>query len=140
MDQESSILGALIVETAILGAITVAWWIILNRASNVVDDLGKNIAKSSRILREVRDHFFEEDQTFAPPDHREAPEFQGDPALPEYMNDEIEAKLEERERLTRGAASSGVCSHWDEQDEREALDEEIRKFEVMRKLQLLKRG
>lgn len=39
-------------------------------------------------------------------------------------NDELLADLEALERTTRGAASCTVCTHWDEQDERDAMAED----------------
>lgn len=39
------------------------------------------------------------------------------------MHDEVQAKLEELRRTTRGADQGLVCSHWYEQDEREAEQE-----------------
>lgn len=50
------------------------------------------------------------------------------------MNDEVQAKLESMRRNTRGADQSLVCSHWFEQDEREAEAEALRLREQIKKL------
>lgn len=50
---------------------------------------------------------------------------QEDPVALPSANDELLADLEELERSSRGASTSSVCTHWDEQDERDAFAEDV---------------
>lgn len=52
----------------------------------------------------------------------------------EAFHDEVLAKLEEQRRATRGASTAEVCTHWAEQDEREAAEEQVRLARTKKRL------
>lgn len=66
----------------------------------------------------------------APPE--EHPTTDPGPSYLDSFHDEVLAKLESDRRETRGADQSLVCTHWYEQDEREA-DAETERLRVIHK-------
>lgn len=82
-----------------------------------------------RFLDQLEKHAFSDyNPSFVPrPVEDEEPEPIGDYPTPlEAFHDEVLAKLEERQRATRGASTAEVCTFWYEQDEREADAEDLR--------------
>ena len=132
------ILGVLILESGILMVFLIAGFVLLGRIIEAHDRVvGLLVALRSHETGaggHVGTSHESRVQPSAPTPDQEEPE------VPLYLTDEIEAAIERRERETAGASSHHVCSYWDEEDEREAIEEDLNIHASMQKLGLVPRG
>lgn len=115
----AGILGALTTSLALAVVLVIAGFILTVRLSNALTTLEALLRQLPAVSAQTR----AAPQPTAAPTEEEIT--QAGEAMLQALTDEEELEEEQRIHTTSGASSRAVMTWWDEQDEREAIAEEV---------------